>query len=44
MKNWAIAGASLAAGLLGASFYSARVARKAEADVPMDGRIVEASP
>jgi pimeloyl-ACP methyl ester carboxylesterase len=44
MKNWAIAGASLAAGLLGASFYSARVARKAEADVPMDGRIVEAGP
>ena len=42
MRNWAIAGASLAAGLLGAGLYSARVARKAEEQVPMDGRLVEA--
>lgn len=42
MRNWAIAGASLAAGLLGAGLYSARAARKAEEAVPMDGRLVEA--
>lgn len=44
MKNWGIAGLSLAAGLLGAGLFSARVARKAEAQVPMDGRLVEAGP
>jgi pimeloyl-ACP methyl ester carboxylesterase len=38
----AIAGASLMAGLLGAGFYSARAARRAEKLVPMDGRLVEA--
>lgn len=42
MRNWAIAGASLAAGLIGAGLYSARVARRAEEQVPMDGRLVEA--
>lgn len=42
MRRWAIAGVSLAAGLVGAGLYSQRVARKAEEDVPMDGRIVEA--
>jgi pimeloyl-ACP methyl ester carboxylesterase len=44
MRNWAIAGLSLAAGLAGAGLYSQRVARKAEEEVPMDGRIVEAGP
>jgi pimeloyl-ACP methyl ester carboxylesterase len=42
MRNWAIAGASLAAGLIGAGLYSARAARRAEQAVPMDGRLVEA--
>jgi pimeloyl-ACP methyl ester carboxylesterase len=42
MRNWAIAGASLAAGLIGAGWYSARAARQAEAAVPMDGRLVDA--
>lgn len=44
MKKWAIAGASVAAGLLGAGLFSARVARQAEAQVPMDGRLVDAGP
>lgn len=42
MRNWVIAGLSLGAGLVGAGLFSARVARKAEEAVPMDGRIVEA--
>lgn len=42
MNKWAIAGASLAASLVGAGLYSARAARKAEEAVPMDGRLVEA--
>ncbi|GAA4043600.1 alpha/beta fold hydrolase [Sphingomonas rosea] len=41
MKKWAIAGASLVGGLLGAGLYSARVAKQAEALVPMDGRLVD---
>jgi pimeloyl-ACP methyl ester carboxylesterase len=42
MRNWAIAGASLAAGLLGAGLFSARTAKRAEELVPMDGRLVQA--
>lgn len=42
MRHWAIAGASLAAGFLGAGWYSQRAARRAEEMVPMDGRLVEA--
>lgn len=41
MRKWTIAGASLAAGILGAGIYSARAARRAESQVPMDGEIVE---
>ncbi|GAA4014237.1 alpha/beta fold hydrolase [Sphingomonas swuensis] len=44
MRNWAIAGVAVAAGLLGAGVYSRQTARKAERLVPMDGRIVEAGP
>ena len=44
MRNWAIAGVSLAGGLLGAGLYSARAARRAEELVPMDGRLVKAGP
>jgi pimeloyl-ACP methyl ester carboxylesterase len=44
MRNWAIGGIALASGVLGASFYTARKAKEAEAAVPMDGRIVEAGP
>jgi pimeloyl-ACP methyl ester carboxylesterase len=42
MKKLTITGLSLAAGLLGAGLFSRRVARRAETDVPMDGRLVEA--
>lgn len=42
MNKWAIAGASLAAGLVGAGLFSARTARKAEELVPRDGQMVEA--
>ena len=44
MRNWAIAGLSVAAGLVGAGLYSARSAKRAEALVPMDGRLVDAGP
>lgn len=42
MRSMALAGLSLAAGLLGAGLFSSRVARRAEDDVPMDGRLVDA--
>jgi pimeloyl-ACP methyl ester carboxylesterase len=44
MRNWLVGGVALGAGLLGAGLYTARTARKAEAAVPMDGRIVEVGP
>ncbi|HVF83124.1 MAG TPA: alpha/beta hydrolase [Sphingomicrobium sp.] len=44
MRNWALGGVALASSVLGATFYTARKAREAEAAVPMDGRIVEAGP
>jgi len=42
MRNWAIGGMALGAGMLGAGVYTSRKAREAEAAVPMDGRMVEA--
>jgi pimeloyl-ACP methyl ester carboxylesterase len=42
MRNWAIGGAAILGGMLGAGLYSARVAKRAERQVPMTGRIVEA--
>jgi pimeloyl-ACP methyl ester carboxylesterase len=44
MRNWALGGVALASSVLGATFYTARKAREAEAAVPMDGRVVEAGP
>lgn len=44
MRAWAIGGAALAAGALGATIYTARTARRAEQAVPMDGRLVQAGP
>lgn len=44
MRNWALGGMALASGVLGATFYTARKAKAAEAAVPMDGRIVETGP
>jgi pimeloyl-ACP methyl ester carboxylesterase len=41
MKGWMISAAAVGAGALGASLFTARIARKAEAAVPMDGRLVE---
>lgn len=40
MKRWTIAGASVLGAMLGAGLYSARLAKKSEAAVPMDGRLV----
>lgn len=42
MRNWAIAGTAVTAGLLGAGLFTARTARRAERAVPMDGRLVDA--
>ena len=44
MRNWAIAGAAVAAGLLGGGLFTRRATARAEAMVPMDGRLVEAGP
>jgi pimeloyl-ACP methyl ester carboxylesterase len=44
MRNWIIGSTAAVAGLLGAGFYSARAAKRAEELVPMDGRIVTAGP
>ena len=44
MKKWLAGGAALAAGAFGATFYTARTAKKAEEAVPMDGRLVQAGP
>lgn len=42
MKNWMMGGVALGAGVLGASVFTVLAARRAEASVPMDGRIVTA--
>ena len=44
MKALGIAGLLLAGALIGAGLFSARAARKAERQVPMDGRLVDAGP
>lgn len=44
MRQWttaATAASAMTAGLFGAAFYTARMARKAEAAVPMDGELVD---
>jgi len=44
VRNWVIGGTAVLSGLLGAGIYSARAAKRAEEQVPMDGRIVTAGP